>query len=129
MPPARLRASLDERFGPNLNVRMASVLALGAEDDAALLAREVAQAAPTDMVAALFALTATPERETHGAFVQALGGGARAGRRMPGARSTKPAFGGASATLGCRPPIQRRSAKPPGPTPASLAAHAGAAGA
>ncbi len=68
----RLRASLDERFGPNLNVRMASVLALGAEDDAALLAREVAQAAPTDMVAALFALTATPERETHGAFVQAL---------------------------------------------------------
>jgi hypothetical protein len=69
---ARLRVSLDERFGPNLNVRMASVLALGAEDDAASLAREVAQAAPTDMVAALFALTATPEHETHGAFVQAL---------------------------------------------------------
>jgi hypothetical protein len=68
----RLRVSLDERFGPNLNVRMANVLALGAEDDAALLTREVAQAAPTDMVAALFALTATPERETHGAFVQAL---------------------------------------------------------
>ncbi len=68
----RLRTSLDERLGPNLSVRMANVLALGAEDDAALLTREVAQAAPTDMVAALFALTATPERETHGAFVQAL---------------------------------------------------------
>jgi hypothetical protein len=38
--------------------------------------------APRSIVVALFALTATPERENHGAFVQALAARAPVGQRL-----------------------------------------------
>jgi hypothetical protein len=55
-------------FGPGAQPRVQSALPLGAEDD---LPRDLLQSVPAD-VAALFAATATPERESHGAFVRAL---------------------------------------------------------
>ena len=67
---ASLAASLVELFGAGVQPRLAASLPLGAEDD-------IAQALPAevaDMVVALFALTATPERETHGAFASRLAG-------------------------------------------------------
>ena len=65
---AGLAAALAEVLGPGVQPRLLDSLPLGVEDD-------LAQALPTDpadSVVALFALTATPERETHGAFMRAL---------------------------------------------------------
>ena len=83
---AALAALLDSHLGPGVLAHVQPSLPLGAEDD---LPRWLAGVAPHphdphDLhdphgagntggpVVALFALTATPERETHGAFVQAL---------------------------------------------------------
>jgi hypothetical protein len=63
-----LPRALAEAIGPGAQPRVATALPLGAEDD-------LAHYLPTDLapdVAVLFAATATPERETHGALVRAL---------------------------------------------------------
>ena len=63
-----LEAALSAALEPGALPELASSLPLGAEDD-------LPAALPADLaerVVALFALTATPERETHGAFVTAL---------------------------------------------------------
>lgn len=68
---AQVRAlpqALREALGPGVQPQVKPMLPLGAEDALPSTALEDAQAD----VAALFAATATPERETHGAFVQAL---------------------------------------------------------
>jgi hypothetical protein len=65
---AGLAAALAAVLGPGVQPRLAEALPLGAED-------ALAEALPpdrADSVVALFALTATPERESHGAFLQAL---------------------------------------------------------
>ena len=65
---AGLTAALVEAIGPNVQPRSVNTLPLGAEDT-------LPRGLPTDLadsVVALFALTATPERETHGAFMRAL---------------------------------------------------------
>ena len=71
---AALGAVLDAQLGPGVLPQVQPSLPLGAEDD---LARWLpgARAWPPGQhgtVVALFALTATPESESHGAFVQAL---------------------------------------------------------
>jgi hypothetical protein len=63
-----LPKALVDLFGPGAQVRVLPTLPLGAED--ALPGDLLADAQPD--VAALFAATATPERESHGAFVRAL---------------------------------------------------------
>jgi hypothetical protein len=63
-----LPRALVDAFGPGAQPRVQPTLPLGAEDD---LPREVIDDSEPD-VAALFAATATPERETHGAFVRTL---------------------------------------------------------
>lgn len=63
-----LAAALSAALEPGALPELATSLPLGAEDN-------LPTALPTDLaerVVALFALTATPERETHGAFVTAL---------------------------------------------------------
>ena len=78
---AALGPVLEGVFGPVGVVQVSPSLPLGAEDDLARwLARPVSDAlagvdasADASTWVALFALTATPERESHGAFVQALG--------------------------------------------------------
>jgi Protein of unknown function (DUF2868) len=68
---AQLRAlpqALADVFGPGVQPQTRAGLPLGAEDD---LPRQALEDIAPD-VAALFAATATPERETHGAFVHAL---------------------------------------------------------
>lgn len=67
---AGLHAALADLFGPGAQLRLAESLPHGAEDD--LPNAMPAQLA--DAVVALFAMTATPERESHGAFVRALAG-------------------------------------------------------
>ena len=65
---AAMTAALANALGPGAQARIAASLPLGAED-------QLAQHLPADMadhIALLFAATATPERETHGAFVQAM---------------------------------------------------------
>ncbi len=65
---AGLAAVLADVFGAGVQPRLAEPLPLGAED-------ALPQGLPADLadtVVALFALTATPERETHGAFLRAL---------------------------------------------------------
>ncbi len=65
---AGLAAALADALGPGVQLRLAETLPLGAED-------ALPQGLPTDLadtVVALFALTATPEREAHGAFLRAL---------------------------------------------------------
>jgi hypothetical protein len=65
---AALSSALREAFGAGAQARLAAALPMGAED-------QLASTLPdglADTVAALFAATATPERETHGAFVRAL---------------------------------------------------------
>ena len=71
---AALAAVLDAHLGPGVRPQVQPSLPLGAEDDLARWLPGVAFATgtPAGQVVALFALTATPERETHGAFVQAL---------------------------------------------------------
>jgi hypothetical protein len=65
---AAMARVLAEAIGPGAQPRVATTLPLGAED-------ELARHLPADLapdVAVLFAANATPERETHGAFVRAL---------------------------------------------------------
>jgi hypothetical protein len=65
---AALLPALREAIGPGVQLRLHDMLPLGAED-------ELARHLPADLapeVAVLFAASATPERETHGAFVRAL---------------------------------------------------------
>ncbi len=66
---AGLNTLLARVFGPKTLVAVSPTVPFGGEDalDPALL-----PAAPVALVAALFALTATPERENHGAFIDAL---------------------------------------------------------
>jgi hypothetical protein len=66
---AGLNTLLARVFGPRTELAIAPTVSFGAEDalDAALI-----PGAPVALVAALFALTATPERENHGAFIDAL---------------------------------------------------------
>jgi Protein of unknown function (DUF2868) len=79
LDPAReatLLQWLDAGWGPGLAARVQPSLALGAEDDLAshLQAQQppVMPAAMPARVVVVFALTATPERESHGAFLRAL---------------------------------------------------------
>ena len=71
---AALGAVLDAHLGPGVLPQVQPSLPLGAEDDLArwLPGMPAPLASQDGPVVALFALTATPERETHGAFVQAL---------------------------------------------------------
>lgn len=65
---AALGPALADALGAGAQARLAEALPLGAED-------ELARHLPAELaghVALLFAASATPERETHGAFVQAL---------------------------------------------------------
>ncbi|MBE0621811.1 MAG: DUF2868 domain-containing protein [Burkholderiales bacterium] len=66
---AGLNTLLARVFGPRTELAIAPTVPFGAEDalDPALI-----PGAPLALVAALFALTATPERENHGAFIDAL---------------------------------------------------------
>jgi Protein of unknown function (DUF2868) len=63
-----LPQALEGAIGPGAQPQVKPMLALGAEDALPAAALEDAHGD----VAALFAATATPERETHGAFVQTL---------------------------------------------------------
>lgn len=80
---AALGSALQAWLGPGLQCQVQPTLPLGAEDDlpawlpAALRPVEAATppsdtATPAELLVLLFALTATPERETHGALVSAL---------------------------------------------------------
>ena len=65
---AALVQQLDRWWGPGLVAQLQPGLAMGSEDD-------LPAHLPADLpvrVAVVFALTATPERETHGAFLRAL---------------------------------------------------------
>lgn len=82
LPPAlqpALLAALESGLGPRLDLRVSDSLPLGGEDELAALSLPPS---PRAVVVALFALTATPERENHGAFVQALAARAPAGQRL-----------------------------------------------
>ena len=65
---AALPAVLAQHMGPLARPNLLPSLAQGAEDQPA----PWWPGPPADTVVALFALTATPERETHGVFLQAL---------------------------------------------------------
>ena len=75
---AALAVVLDAQLGPGVLPQVRPSLPLGAEDDLARWLSGLPDPPPgppgsqDGLVVALFALTATPERETHGAFVQAL---------------------------------------------------------
>jgi hypothetical protein len=82
-PEARLpalRALIEQQLAARAALEVADSLPPGAEDDLdALLPPEAADA---QSLIALFALTATPEHETHGAFVRALAARAGDGARL-----------------------------------------------
>ena len=69
---AALLRLLDSWWGPGLEARVQPSLALGAEDDLAGQLPAGLAADPAARLVVLFALTATPERESHGAFLRAL---------------------------------------------------------
>jgi hypothetical protein len=70
---AALKSALERIAGPNVSLSITPPLPQGAEDEVqGWLGPTAAQSKPPALVAALFPLTATPEPETHGAFVQAL---------------------------------------------------------
>lgn len=64
---AALKHALERIAGPNVSVSVAPPLPQGAEDEVQNWLGK-----PAALLVALFPLTATPERETHGAFVAAL---------------------------------------------------------
>ena len=78
---AALRAALAPDFAGEPNVRLHGSVPLGGEDEPASWFPALASDAASLWVA-LFALTATPERETHGAFVQALAARLPSGTRL-----------------------------------------------
>jgi hypothetical protein len=63
-----LIAALERTIGPNVSVSLTDSLPEGAEDD---LQRWLGEKS-VPLAVAVFRSTATPERETHGAFVEAL---------------------------------------------------------
>ena len=65
---AALTAVLAQHIGPQARLQLLPNLAQGAEDQAT----PWWPSPPADTVVALFALTATPERETHGVWLQTL---------------------------------------------------------
>jgi hypothetical protein len=69
---AGLQCTLEREFDSGVDLDLAETLPLGSEDEPARWRLE-AGASPAAAVLPLFALTATPERETHGAFIEALG--------------------------------------------------------
>ena len=74
LPPERaaaLGAALAPEAAGNVDLRLSASVPLGGEDEPARWFPALEDAAGT-LWAALFPLTATPERETHGAFLQAL---------------------------------------------------------
>ncbi|MCW7540364.1 DUF2868 domain-containing protein [Aquabacterium sp. A7-Y] len=70
--PAALQAGLQRCLGPGAAVQLLPGVPLGGEDDLPRRLAAAPGASPTVRRVALFALTATPERENHGAFVRAL---------------------------------------------------------
>ncbi len=68
----RIQAALGQHLGARVSVHLADVVPLGGEDHLAAILQSLPARHDGPSVAALFALTATPERENHGAFVQAL---------------------------------------------------------
>lgn len=64
-----LHAAFTRVFGARTEVAIAPATAFGAEDDPGSIAQPPEGA---ELVVALFALTATPEHENHGAFLRAL---------------------------------------------------------
>lgn len=64
-----LRGLMARVFGARIELIIAPTVPFGAEDALGVL---LAIGPPTSLVCALFALTATPERENHGAFLAAL---------------------------------------------------------
>ncbi|MBL8352348.1 MAG: DUF2868 domain-containing protein [Burkholderiaceae bacterium] len=74
---AALAQQLDAQWGPGVQLQLQASLPLGAEDH---LPQHLPAALPATVVL-LFALTATPERETHGALLHALA--ALRGRQAP----------------------------------------------
>lgn len=64
-----LQKLLADEHGLRTHAVFADTVPMGGEDD---LEPRFADAAPDDLYCAVFALTATPERENHGAFVRAL---------------------------------------------------------
>ena len=66
-----LRAVLVRLFGEKVDVSFAAPVTYGAEDE---LPADALPAGPFNVVTALFNLAATPESESHGAFVAALAG-------------------------------------------------------
>ena len=68
-----LKTALERITGPNVSLSIAPPLPQGAEDEMQdWLGAAAARPKVAALVVALFPLTATPERETHGAFVRAL---------------------------------------------------------
>ena len=73
LPPAllpKLDAVFDRWLGPGVALTLAPPVAIAGEDEA--LPLPPPSALPDTTLVALFPLTATPERETHGAFLRAL---------------------------------------------------------
>lgn len=66
-----LHALLDRVFGPKLALRLAASIPEGAEDQPGHWMAVDAQVVP-EVVVGLLPLAATPERETHGAFLESL---------------------------------------------------------
>lgn len=69
---AGLQRWLRERLGASTHAAVMDTLSAGAEDQLPALLGQLPTQAPDHRLVALFALTATPERETHVAFVDAL---------------------------------------------------------
>lgn len=76
---AGLRSLLDGAFGPQLQLRIDTPVAQGSEDEPERWLRTPAEGDETLVL--LFALTATPEAETHGAFLTAVAARQGAGAR------------------------------------------------
>ena len=69
---AGLLAVLARGFGPGIDLTVEDPVPLGGEDELAHWLPAAAVADSHHVIVLLFALTATPERENHGAFIEAL---------------------------------------------------------
>jgi hypothetical protein len=70
-----LQAVLEDQLGARVTLQLADTVAQGHED-------EFGELSPADATVALFALTATPEHESHGAFIDALAARCPAAARL-----------------------------------------------
>jgi hypothetical protein len=68
----RLRALLERMHGARLALHVAASAPFGSEDDVGPLLASLPATTAAPVTVCLFALTATPEREHHGAFARAL---------------------------------------------------------